>query len=245
MATLLTIVNSILEDLREDPAASVNANSYSKLIGKFVNRAKEDMEDINHEWSKYITSIDTTILNDGTRSYALTDTNDRSWLMRDWHRDWLPAAYDISSAESNRLQLCDIPLKELNRLYDMNADQNPASRPTVFAVEADTSNGGWKLLLLWGLDSESSNMTWRTYWYIPQDKLAVDGTDDSTEVLLPRNAVEARAYYYALNERGEEMGEPGGIAWTRSVNSIAASLENDLVVQKKSEENDITNKECL
>jgi hypothetical protein len=54
-----------------------------------------------------------------------------------------------------------------------------------------------------------------------------------------------RAIFYALNERGEEMGEPGGVAWERSRNAIAAALENDMQVQKKSDEIDITNLEML
>ena len=84
MATQLTIVNNILRRLREDEVTSVADNSYSKLIGQFVNDAKADIEDVNHEWSAYVTSYDTTILADGsTRTYDLTSTNDRSWLIRE------------------------------------------------------------------------------------------------------------------------------------------------------------------
>lgn len=243
MATQLTIVNNILRRLREDTVASVGDNTYSALIAQFVNDAKADMEDLNHDWSVYVTEIDTTILNDGTRTYDLTGTNDRSFMIRDSHSDRLPAAYDVTANEVGRL--FDCPLKDIKRERALTNTINDVTYPKVFAITTDADGRGFTLELLWGLDSSESNRTWRTYWYVPQADLAIDGSDNDTEIKLPARPVELKAVYYALNERGEEMGQPGGIAAIRSQTAIAAALETDMQVQKKSDAIDITNCENI
>lgn len=246
MATMLTIVNSILEQLREDTVASVATTSYSKLIGKFVNRAKEDLENMNHAWSDYITSIDTTITGDGsTVTYNLSATNDRSWLLRDPFNDLLPMGFDITT-NSERYQLVDQPYSIMKLDKELtDSSQVSVTKPKIFSVTKQASDGTWNIEMQWPLASGESNRTWRTYWYVPQAKLSITGTDDSTEVKLPRDAIEARAYFYALNERGEEMGEPGGLIWQHSVDAIGAALETDMQMQKKSYAYDITNNETL
>ena len=240
MATQLVLVNNILRRLRETEVTSVASNAYAKLIAQFINDAKADMEDINYEWSVYVTEVDTTILADGTRTYDLTGTNDRSWLMRDFEEDRLPAAYDITTDQM--AQLCDFPYKILKKNRALSGDVDDVQRPTIFSVVADADGRGWTLELLWGA---SEARTWRTYWYIPQAELALDGTDDATGVLLPNRPIEMRAYFYALNERGEEMGEPGGVAETRAQVALASALEADMQVQKKSDEIDIKRNEYL
>ena len=245
MATQLTVVNNILRRLREDEVDSVADNAYSKLIAQFVNDAKADLEDINHEWSVYVTEVDTTILADGsTRTYDITETNDRSWLIRNWSDDRVPAAYDITANEV--YQLFDLPLKMLRRTKNLTIDQTTTSEfPRYFAIAPDADGRGWTLELYWPVGSTEDARTWRTYWYIPQEDLALDGTDDSTQLKLPIRPIELRAVFYALNERGEEMGEPGGIAMERAGIALAAALETDMQVQKKSDEIDISNCENL
>lgn len=240
MATQLSIVNSILERLREDTVTTVNENSYSKLIACFVNDAKADMEDINYEWAAYETEIDISILSDGTRLYDITsETNDRSWLLRDSNEDRIPAAYDITSNEVG--QLYDAPLKDIHRERALTNNIVDVSNPKVFALKWD-SDGGWQIELLWGSNTARD---WRMYFYVPQAPLATDGSDDNTELQLSSRPIYLRALAYALMERGEELGEPLGPTWQRSRDAIAAALETDMQVQKKSDEIDITNKESL
>jgi len=242
MATYLKIVNDVLEKLREDSVTSVDDSAYSKLIGQFVNDAKDDMEDINHDWTVYETEIDTTILSDGTRIYDITQTNDRSKLLRSARDDddRIPAAYDITTGEVG--QLFDCALSDLKRERALTNTITDVRVPKVFAITTDADGRGFTFTLLWGSNTVRS---WRHYWYIPHASLATDGTDDATEVQLPERPIRLRAIYYALNERGEEMGEPGGIAFSRSASAISAALETDMQVQKKSDMIDITNKETI
>jgi hypothetical protein len=241
MATQLTIVNNILRRLREDQTTSVSTSPYSKLIGQFVNDAKADLEDMNYEWSAYETEIDTTILGDSsTVTYDLTGTNDRSWLLRQSDDDRIPLAFDVTA--NSTAQLYDMPLKDLRSQVALAGGPLTDTQPTVFAVQSDSDGRGWTLRLLFSSDNAR---TWRSYWYVPQADLALDGTDDATELLLPARPIEMRALFYALNERGEEMGEPGGIASGRAEIAAAAAMENDMVVQKKSDEIQITNNEYI
>ena len=240
MATQLEIVNNILEELREDTVTSVADSAYSKLIARFVQRAIQDMEDINWTWSVYETEITTSITADGDVTYPLASTNARSTLIRAGN-DRVPLAYDVT-ADGQR-QLYDVPLKvvrELNALDDSTPSTSAA--PDVFALYMDTATNTWAFRLLYG---STTARTWKSYWYVPQATLARDGSDDTTEILLPSRPVELRALYYALNERGEEMGEPGGIAWEASKAAIGAALELDMQTQQRSEGLDITNSERI
>ena len=241
MATQLTIVNNILRRLREETVATVNESAYSTLIAMFVNDAKEDMEDMGHLWSTYRTTIDTSILNDGTTQYDLTGTNERSFLLRRFEQPTLPMAIDITSGEPG--QLWEIPYSEL--LAVRNLDTNPTQTDTTprnFSVYPTST--GFGMELLWG---SSESRTWRTWWYVPQDPLDVSGgTDDATLVQLPRRPVELRALYYALEERGEVMGpRSGSNAWMRSENAIASAIEIDQQVNKDWQEKIFTNEENL
>lgn len=238
MATQLATVNKILRRLRETTVTSVSSTSYSQLIGLFVNEAKEMMEDAWF-WTVNETAVDTSILADGTLTYDLTDTNDRSFLIRD-HNEKMPHAYDITDGEER--QLYDISLKARNKLRDSwNGTPPTESTPEVFAVQPDSDGRGYTLALLYGSDTAR---TWRTYWYAPQAELALDGTDDSTEILLPARPIYLLALSLAMNERGEEMGEPGQMVAAQARDAMAAAMELDMQVNKKSYE-DLTNLEYL
>lgn len=240
MATQLQIVNSVLRRLRESEVSSVSTSDYSKLIGEFVNDAKEEMEDMWF-WTVNETEIDITVLNDSsTRSYEASGTTDRSFLIRQYD-DNVPMAWDVTSNENARLQ--DIPYKALlqfraeSRSIDDTIDQ-----PTDFALTPDADGRGWTIVLKQACGGSTSR-TWRTYWYAPQARLAVDGTDDNTEILLPERPIMLLALYFAQYERGE--AQPGGHEERRAHTAAAAAMEIDMQTHKKSDQKDMTNLEWL
>ena len=67
--TYLQLVNSVLRRLREDEVTTVAQNSYSKLIGEFVNDAKRIVED-SWDWSSLRTTL-TVQTSANVFSYAL------------------------------------------------------------------------------------------------------------------------------------------------------------------------------
>lgn len=238
MATQLQIVNKILRRLRETTVASVSSTSYAQLIALFINEAKEMTEDAWF-WTVNETAIDTSVLADGTLTYDLTSTTDRSFLMR-YHNENVPMAFDTTSGEER--QLFDVSLKERNRIRETwNGDPDASAAPQVFAISTDADGRGYTLSLVY---PSNTARTWRTYWYIPQAELALDGTDDDTVILLPERPVYLTALSLAMNERGEEMGEPGQMVQAQAKDALAAAMELDMQVNKKSYEN-ITNTEYL
>lgn len=237
MASQLTIVNNVLRRLREDTVTSINETTYAQLIAQYVNDAKADMEDMSYEWSVYVTEVDDTILADGTTTYDITETNDRSYLMRQ-KEDRTPMAFDITT--NDRRQLYDIPYKELLETRAGAASVDVA-KPQYFSIISDADGRGFTIELLYGADNARS---WRMYWYIPQADLAIDNTDSTTEILLPQRPVELRAYFYAAEDRGEAQGQALQALWDRSTNAIGAAMEIDQQVMKQFEQN-IRNDECL
>lgn len=68
--TYLEIVNSVLRRLREDEVSSVSSTTYSKMIGDFVNDAKEMIEDA-WDWSALRRILTVTTVKD-VHNYTLT-----------------------------------------------------------------------------------------------------------------------------------------------------------------------------
>ncbi len=239
MATQLAFVNKVLLRLREPTVSSVAISDYAALIATFVNDAKNDLEDLWF-WTVHETEIDTTILSDGTRDYDLSTTNDRSFLIR-YIDDTRPLAYDITSNE--QAQLRDLPLKQLRHWRNsFRGTPDNLAQPLEFALKYASDGRGFGLELKQG---STTTRTWRSYWYNPQTDLATDGTADSTGILLPERPIYLRALFYAANERGEEMGEPGSILERLAATTAAAAMEIDMQVHKKSDEKDMTNLETL
>ena len=70
--TYLQMVNNILKRLRENEVATVNSNSYSKLIGVLINDAKKEVEN-SWDWSALRTTI-TATTSPATFSYVLSNS---------------------------------------------------------------------------------------------------------------------------------------------------------------------------
>ena len=73
--TYLQLVNSVLRRLREDEVTSVSQNSYSKLIGEFVNDAKRTVED-SYDWTALRTTLTVSTTTE-TFNYVLTGSQNR------------------------------------------------------------------------------------------------------------------------------------------------------------------------
>ena len=72
--TYLDLVNNVLRRLREDEVTTVNANTYSKMVGDFVNDAKNFVQNA-WDWSQLRSTLTiTTAADDYT--YSLTGSQD-------------------------------------------------------------------------------------------------------------------------------------------------------------------------
>jgi hypothetical protein len=101
-----------------------------------------------------------------------------------------------------------------------------ADFPTHASVRLGTTNA-WTLQF-WPKPVASDYYV-NTIWSVPEEDLEVDGSTDGTEIYIPNRPIYLGALWLAFNERGEEIGEPGGIAETRYMKSLAAERERAFV----------------
>jgi hypothetical protein len=73
--TYLQLVNSVLRRLRENEVTAVTDNTYSKMVGEFVNDAKRQCEDA-YTWNALNSSISISTTS-GTSLYSLTGSGQR------------------------------------------------------------------------------------------------------------------------------------------------------------------------
>ena len=73
--TYLNLVNNVLRRLREDEVDNVTANTYSKMVGDFVNDAKKFAESA-WDWSALRTTLTITTAADD-QTYSLTGSQDK------------------------------------------------------------------------------------------------------------------------------------------------------------------------
>ena len=77
--TYLNLVNNVLRRLREEEVNTVNENSFSTMVGDFVNDAKRVVEDAT-DWSGLRTTIEVET-RDGTHGYILGGTQNRGRVL--------------------------------------------------------------------------------------------------------------------------------------------------------------------
>jgi len=107
--TYLDLVNNVLRRLREDEVTTVNANVYSKMVGDFINDAKNFVQNA-WDWSQLRSTLTiTTAADDYT--YSLTGSqdygkilhliNDTSNLAMDYRpQSWFDEQYLINTPAS-------------------------------------------------------------------------------------------------------------------------------------------------
>ena len=180
--TYLELVNDVLIRLREPTVTTVVLNSYSTLIGKFVNDAKRQIEDA-FAWNVLGTTI-TVTTTASTAAYSLTGAGQKFQVM------------DVINTTSN-VGLINISFVDMNRKLNFTPLVN--SIPTEFAFDGVDGSYNTKVNLY---PIPDGVYTIKFALTVPQATLA----SDATVVLVPDVLVVQNAYARALIERGEDGG---------------------------------------
>lgn len=230
--THLQLVNRVLRRLREDTVSTINADTYSRLIGEFVVDAYSEVLDewmweaLNHRVMVDVVS--------GTSKYEITrnvssggnarDSDPRlvkpeselRFLEDDVPQVWV---YDDDSDDSPQLPQWISPeaMREVKAM-DRDNTESDASYFTVYN-DLDTTPTIRKYVELYP-EPTAARVLEMIFW-TPPDRLEADGTTDAVQIATPDRPVFHLALMYALNERGEEIGEPGNIAEQRYANSLS------------------------
>lgn len=183
MKTFLQLVNTTLVGIREESAANVSQDEYVSMIAKFVNDAKQQVEDA-YDWSAYVTEYDiTTVANQSL--YSLVGSDNRAkidfvidtvtgGLLREGSRK----ALSILVLKDN--QAAGIADRYANNGVDANGDATIRLFPTPSDVRTITTSGWWR----------------------PTDLVSNDD-----KLLIPHAPVQDLALAMAVRERGEVSGQ--------------------------------------
>lgn len=187
--TYLQLVNEVLVRLRENEVTTVNQTTYSKLIGKFVNDTKRDVEDA-YDWNALTDTLTATtsaslfnyvLTGSGVRFRVLDVINDDSnWFVEPTTRKWMNEQFLINSNAPGSPQY-----------YSFNGvDTNGDTQVDLFPIPDGVYNIRFNIIK-------------------PQAALS----SDSTRILVPTEPVIFGAYAKALVERGEDQGQNSSEAY--------------------------------
>ena len=181
MTTYLQAVNETLSRLRETSVAATTTNTYSTLIGRFINDAKRQVEDA-WDWDCLSTTITVTTAA-GTSNYTVTGAGIRQRNV-------------TVNDTTNKVQLQNVPIQWIIDQQQLSTVQQGS--PSYYAWNG-TDGTDSKVEIFptpSGTYSIKFNMT------VPQAILS----SDSTEITVPSEPVIAGAVARALVERGEDGG---------------------------------------
>ena len=201
--TYLQLVNSVLRRLREEEVSSVSQNSYSKLIGEFVNDAKRTVED-SYDWTALRTTLTVSTTTD-TFNYVLTGSQNRMKLL-----DVINDTSDFfmqyrSSRWMDNAFLIETPPIGSPQFYSFNGvDANGDNAVDVYPKPS-------------GVFQLRFNVVLRTS----------DFTQDTDNMTIPSSAVVQLATALGARERGETGGTSAAELFGLSDRTLADAIAID------------------
>jgi hypothetical protein len=224
MQTLLQMTNKVLRRLREDTVTATTDNAYATLIAEFISDVQEEIVDA-HMWSSMYSTAEITMV-DATSSYTIPGTSSRSEIA--FNEDQAPNLFYRRSGETDvsRMWLLAYPDFVTRDLLQRSADN---AQPEYVSIRHTYALADDELTLY--LDpiptaDQAGDVVLVQTWN-PPVRLETDGTDDDTVLSVPDRTVFLGTVFYALNERGEEIGEPGNVAEQRYQKSLRDAITND------------------
>lgn len=210
MTTYVSAVNSVLRRLRETEVTSVQDNAYSKLIGDFVNDAKNIVES-SYTWNALSNTLSATTTAD-VFSYVLTGSGQRFRVI-DVLND--TSDYEMQNATTNWM----------DRQFLLTNTQKAA--PMYYNFNG-TNDSGDTLIDLFPIPDGAYNI--RFNLIVPQPEL----TSDATVIKVPSEPVIFLAYAKALAERGEDGGLGSNEAYALFQKSLsdAIALESTRYIEE-------------
>lgn len=210
--TYLQAVNDVILRLRETEVSTVNQTAYSKLIGAFVNDARDYVEG-RYNWIGLEEIINVTT-SDGTAEYTLDgagdqagitdivdDTNKRTLIFKE--NDWLQKQTQISPLSNDE--------------------------PIYYSISGQASDGDPLLTLR---PTPAGAYTLKVY----TDKTGVPLTGDTDTIPVPPTLVVQLALALARGERGET----GGATDLNTFPLADIWIQNAIIIESAKRPEDLT-----
>lgn len=182
MSTYLDMVNNVLTRLREPTVSSVQDNSYSKLIGVYINDAKREVEDA-YDWNSLTTTL-TANTTDSLFNYVLTGSGTRFRVI------------DVLN-DTNDTQMNYAATVWMDKQFLLV--QSGKGAPAYYNFNGVDVNGDTQVDVY---PIPDGAYTLRFNLIVPQ----VDLSGDTDRILVPPHLVNMLAYAKAIAERGEDSG---------------------------------------
>jgi len=201
--TYLQLVNDVLIRLREPEVTSVTDNTYSKLIGRYVQDAQRQVEDA-YNWNALTNTLTmNTVVNlfngvlvgSGTRFRVLSIINDTS--------NWF------------------LTYKSSTEMDDLFLNQSTQVGPPLYYNFNGVDTAGDTQVDLYPIPDATYVIRFNIIQ--PQDPLQFD----SDEILVPAEPVIFLAYAKALAERGEDGGMSSSEAYALYQTSLADHISTE------------------
>jgi hypothetical protein len=213
LPTFLSLVNDVLIRLREPTVTSVNENTISILIGKFINDAKREVADA-YDWDAFNTAITVSTVADQFSGYSITGAGVRCKIM------------DVINTSRY------YPLEPKDHAYlDLQAygTANPQKTTPFYYIFGGVDSDGDAMVKFWPIPDASYSI--RFSLIVPENDLIDDG--DTTK--LPKEPIVLNALARALVERGEDGGLASSEAYSLAKKSLGDLIALELA---RSPEND-------
>jgi hypothetical protein len=196
----IQLVNSVMRRLRETEVGSVADNSYSKLIGDFVNDAKRQVEDA-YSWN-CLTDTLSAVTGSGVFNYVLVGSGQRFRVL------------DVIN-DTDDFNLKYQTTSEMNRLFLTTSSEQGSPRYYNFN---GTDSSGDTQVDLYPIPDGIYNIRFNIFK--PQLKLNAD----ADILLVPEEPVIFNATARALAERGEDGGIASGEMYALYNQSLADAI---------------------
>lgn len=228
MATYLQIVNKVLRRMREPTVASVSENSYSLMVGEFVNDAKRAVESA-WAWRALLDSVNITTVA-GTSTYDLSSIN--TGLSGTPARENARVLIDPESSRPLIRVITDneemwVPIKNQSykfvERYSAANDNIRGKMEYVFFETNPSAAAGITNLRAIFVPIPDKEYLVSIFIINPQNDL----TTDSQVVLAPDFPITQIAYLYCLYERGEELGETLTLTSQKADQALADAISHD------------------
>ena len=209
--TYLELVNDVLVRLREAEVQTIDQSAYSKLISKFINDGKRQVEDA-FNWNVFRNTITFNTVG-GTSQYTLTGSGIRFKVI-DVYNDTSDYALDLANTSY------------MNELF---LTQSYQAAPQYYNFNGVTGSNDTKVDLFPvpdGVYSIKFNIT------LPQTQLV----NNADILLIPNEPVIFYAYARALAERGED----GGLSSSEAYQLYQQSLADHVSIESARIAPDIT-----
>ena len=196
----IQLVNDVLIRLRETEVSAVNDNSYSKLIGKFVNDAKRNVEDA-YNWNALSDTL-SAVTSADIFNYVLVGSGQRFRVI------------DVLNDTSDTI-LENATTKWMNQQFLLTSQTKGS--PNYYNFNGTDSNGDTQVDLF-----PIPNGVFNIRFNIIKPQVALSA--DADRVLVPSEPIIMLAYAKALAERGEDGGLASSEAYGLYKTSLADAI---------------------